>query len=430
MLNKLKSNKYFINSNWLFLEKIYRFIIGFFVSTLVIRYLGPTNFGILSYIQSIVSILAVFVSLGLDAIVLKEMIKNPDKKYLYLSVSIISRFLVSLGIVFVIFIIQKYILNNSNKCFLLWILSLGLFFESFSILKIYFQEKILSKYEVIANLISLTIGALLKIYLLINSYELIYFVVVIVFEKSIYALSLYIFFKKQESSFRFGYDKEVMFDLLKNSWPLIFSTLSYIIYTRTDQIMIEHFLGSYEVGIYSAAVRLYELPFIVTTIISGTLTPVLYRKFNENKKEFFDLTLKILSYMSLFAYAIVAVYIFYGKEIILLLFGDKYMESYKVLMILSFIIIVMLVSFLRSGYIILINNQTKLLYINIIMIILNVLLNIILYKIYSFMGIVYATLITRVFSFIYFSFYKDIRPYVFVQVKALLLIGLFKKGIK
>jgi len=41
--------KYFKNTSWVFAEKAFRILISFVVTIFVIRYLGPEDFGLLSY---------------------------------------------------------------------------------------------------------------------------------------------------------------------------------------------------------------------------------------------------------------------------------------------------------------------------------------------------------------------------------------------
>ena len=51
--------KYFKNTSWLFVEKILRMIVALFIGVWVARYLGPEQFGLLSYAQSFVALFAV-----------------------------------------------------------------------------------------------------------------------------------------------------------------------------------------------------------------------------------------------------------------------------------------------------------------------------------------------------------------------------------
>ena len=83
-INQFKNNqgfmKYFKNTSWLFAEKILRMVIGLFVSIWVTRYLGPENFGIFSYAQSFVGIFSLIATLGIDDIVIRELVANPSKR--------------------------------------------------------------------------------------------------------------------------------------------------------------------------------------------------------------------------------------------------------------------------------------------------------------------------------------------------------------
>jgi O-antigen/teichoic acid export membrane protein len=61
--------KYFKNTSWLMGEKILRIGVGLFVGIWVARYLGPAQFGLLSYAQSFVFLFTAIATLGLDRIV-------------------------------------------------------------------------------------------------------------------------------------------------------------------------------------------------------------------------------------------------------------------------------------------------------------------------------------------------------------------------
>lgn len=72
--------RYFANTSWLFAEKILRMVVGLFVGVWVARYLGPERFGLLSYAQSFVGLFSAFATLGLDEIVVRELVKDESKR--------------------------------------------------------------------------------------------------------------------------------------------------------------------------------------------------------------------------------------------------------------------------------------------------------------------------------------------------------------
>jgi O-antigen/teichoic acid export membrane protein len=83
-LNELKNNpgfiKYFKNTSWLLGEKILRITLGVFVGIWVARYLGPEKFGLFSYAGSFVALFAAIATLGLDGIVVRELVKNETRR--------------------------------------------------------------------------------------------------------------------------------------------------------------------------------------------------------------------------------------------------------------------------------------------------------------------------------------------------------------
>jgi O-antigen/teichoic acid export membrane protein len=73
-------NNYLSNSLWMLLEKSSRIISGILVGVLVARYLGPAQYGLINYALSVISIFTILSTLGLDSIVVRELITRKDKK--------------------------------------------------------------------------------------------------------------------------------------------------------------------------------------------------------------------------------------------------------------------------------------------------------------------------------------------------------------
>ena len=72
--------KYFANTSWLLGEKILRMVVALFVGIYVARYLGPENYGLLSYTNSFVAIFVALATLGLDDVVVRELVKYPEQR--------------------------------------------------------------------------------------------------------------------------------------------------------------------------------------------------------------------------------------------------------------------------------------------------------------------------------------------------------------
>lgn len=66
------------NTGWLMADRVLRMIIGLVVIVWVARYLGPENFGLLNYSIAFASLFLAFATLGLDNIVIREIVNNPE----------------------------------------------------------------------------------------------------------------------------------------------------------------------------------------------------------------------------------------------------------------------------------------------------------------------------------------------------------------
>ncbi len=72
--------RYFANTSWMMGEKVIRMVVALFVGVYVARYLGPERFGLLSYAGSFVGLFTALATLGLDGIMVRELVKTPERK--------------------------------------------------------------------------------------------------------------------------------------------------------------------------------------------------------------------------------------------------------------------------------------------------------------------------------------------------------------
>ena len=69
------------NIFWLFFDKFIRVIISLFVGVWIAKYLGPEQFGTVNYSLAIIGLFGPLISLGLNEIVVKELINEPNNKH-------------------------------------------------------------------------------------------------------------------------------------------------------------------------------------------------------------------------------------------------------------------------------------------------------------------------------------------------------------
>ena len=400
-----------------------------FVGIYVARYLGPERFGLLSYANSYVGIFTAIAILGLDGIVVRELVKSPDQRDTFLGTSFLLKVVGTL-LMWVLILATLFFSNNDPLTnALIAIIAFGVIFQSFNVIDYNFQAEVKLKYVVHSQIVQLIVSSITKLVLILKGLPLVWFAAVYSLDAIILAVGLaYAYSRNSGSIKKWKWNAKVALALLLDSWPLMFAYMSYLIYAKIDRIMIKEMLDEHNVGIYSAAYILYEAPLFISLMIAKSVYPILVQYYQDNKNKFFQLYSTLSSYMTLLSYLIVLFIFIFHEILIQITFGESFEESSKILMLLSFGMIPMFNAFLRSSYITISGNQKIILYTTLFSAMLNIVLNLLLIKTYGVIGAVYATVFTLTLSLIVLNFaFTNTRSIFFIQAKSLLLFGIWRK---
>ncbi|MHC4728644.1 MAG: flippase, partial [Planctomycetota bacterium] len=259
-------------------ERIFRSVLLLVVGVYVARYLGPEQFGLLSYAMSFVALFSAIGMLGLDGIVVRELVKDGTKRDELLGTAYFLKLMGAILVLAVLYVAAFFTSNDRFTNLLIFIIASSAVFQSFSVIDFYFQSKVLSKYVVYAQFISLIASSLIKLFLIWARAPLLYFAIVFLLDGMILATGLVIAYIRQKLNvFDWKFSPELALRLLKCSWPLVLSGVCVSIYMKIDQVMIKEILDTKAVGNYAVAVRLSEAWYFVPIAITGSLFPAIIK---------------------------------------------------------------------------------------------------------------------------------------------------------
>lgn len=260
------------NIFWLALEKLVRILVGFSIGILVARALGPKEYGLLNYSLSVVSIFAFAAGLGLDSILVRELVKNPEKRDILLGTSGLLKLLG--GGVGVLVCAGLAFFSPIEGRWLIFIIGCGQLFLGFQVLEFYFQAQVKGMYIAIVQMIAVVCCAMLRLYFVWNDYALEWFAGVEAFYSLLSGLGYWIFFRGSGLRIlNLRWNLTEAGALLRYSWPIIVSGGISMVYIRCDQIMIVGLLSEADNGQYAVAQRLLELIYIGGIICANSLFP-------------------------------------------------------------------------------------------------------------------------------------------------------------
>lgn len=420
------------NIIWLSADSLIRLGLGFLVSVWLARYLGPNDFGIYNYAFAIIAIYSAVASLGMNGVVVRELIKGDVQKDIIMGTSfrlqIFGSILASFLVLLTILILRPGELGLL-KVILLMLPSVLL--RSSDIIKYWFESVISAKYSVIAQNIAFFISSGVKVVIILSggSYYLIAATVTI--EAFIAAILLFYFYRKNHPPIRWVFDRHEAIRLLSLSWPLILSGVALMLYMRIDQIMIGNMLGNASVGIYSVAVKMVEVWYFFPMAIVSSLFPKIIKLRDISEQEY-NSKLQFLYDILVILSVSLAIVVTFCSDFIIAFFYDKQYESAATLIkIYSWVSVFYFLSSASGRWYINEGLQKYALNRNLLGLLIGVLLNYLFIPIWGAEGSVYATLIAYSCAGYFFDVLSKKTRIVFIQKsKSLWLPGAFCRLVK
>ena len=327
------------NMGWLFVERVAAIIFGFVVGVYVAWSLGADLFGILSYSISLATIFSVIMVYGMDQIIIRELVKCPDKRDEYLG----SGFAIRLaGFAVMMLCLTAYlgiVRPTDGAGLMVFIICIGFSFNAFSMIDLFFLSRAENKYSSLSRLFALVVFNILRLVLVLCGAELVWFAAVEM-SHGVCSAAGYIYFYRRRgfSLLRWRFSKVVARYLLLESWPFWLGHGALLFYMRIDQVMIRHYLTDADVGIYSVAVRLAEMFFFVPVVIFTALLPALLRSYERSQSEFWRRMECFFSAMFFLAIPAVAL-LWLGSLLVVPLYGAEYAGAAPILRLYGFTLI-------------------------------------------------------------------------------------------
>ena len=410
--------RYLKNSGWMFITRFVSLALAFFVTTYTARYLGPHNYGQLSYAISFVGIFSFIASLGIDSVIYREILVHKDKRNVYMGTAVVIKLWAGL-LTSLLTIVAAYFTGTTDIALLLIIiLSFTFVFNAFNILLYEFHAAVESKIPSLIAIVVTVLLSILKIAVVMSDKGIIYLSLVLLFESILYS-SLYVYFriKKYGSIATWSFDIDIAKSLLRDSWPMMFSTAFAVIYARIDQLFIKSLIDVESVGIYDAAVRLSEVWYFIPNIILASLFPAIINAKTTDLPRYYKRLKYIFGLMLLLSLGIAIPGTLFAKQIILVVFGPAFIASFVILQIYIWSLVGSFINHALSQFLIAENYRKMIFTSTLIGMVSNVILNIIYIPIYGIAGAAIATLISYILGPISLLVYKDFRTKLLLILK-------------
>ena len=268
--------KVFSNSAWMMLEKFLGIFGLIFVNSYMARYIGPENFGKLSFTISIFVFVQTFSWFGAQNVLFKRLSENVKSGMkLSLASQVLRRLL--------------FIISSIGCLIYLWLFSdtltfifglgncIASYFIVSDVYSIYNNSQLTSHINALSNIAGLGIALLLRFVLVFYEAEPYTMVLpIIVIALIPYSIRKWYFCYMNKHSFKVDSNRKYNKYILMTGGSLVLSTLSITLYTQISNIFLAKYTSFTSLGIYNVALTIGGAWAFISIALITSYFPKIY----------------------------------------------------------------------------------------------------------------------------------------------------------
>jgi O-antigen/teichoic acid export membrane protein len=379
------------NSAWLIGDKLLRLGLGLVVTVWMARHFGPATFGVWNYAIAYVAIFAAVATLGMDGVIVRELVRIDADAGAILGTGLLLRLFVAAVLAIAATVSMHWVRPDQwLPALLVGANAAVMLLQSSQVFDYHFQARMHSRPAVIATNAAYVAAMLLRLGLLAADAPIAWFGATLVVEAAMAALLLWLAWRSDSAgTVRWRWH-------LRESWPLMCSSLAAILYMRLDQIMLASMVGDQEVGQFSAALRIAEIWYFIPMSIVTAAFPAILAKRREDSAAYERYIQQLYDGLAWLGIAVAALVTVFAEPAVSLLYGPAYEQAARILTIQIWAGVAVSMSFVHSRWLLAEGLQRYGLLYTVIAATLNVMLNLLLIPSHGAVGAAWATVITQI----------------------------------
>ena len=410
------------NTGWLMLDRLVSITVAVAAGLYFARYLGPEGYGLYNYALSLFGIFAVIGKLGINPLVIGEIVESPARQPTILGTAFVLRMVAALACLALLNVTALAIMEPGVTRQLTFVFSIALLLVPFETITHWFEANLRMRPVAVARSVIAILSGAGKLAFIVAGVTLLPFAWLVPLEGVLTALLFVaVYHNYGLRIWNWRVDASLIRKFSHQGTPLFFSTLAVMTYMKIDQVMLGKMSSPTEVGIYSAAVKISEVFYFFPVLLSGLLFPYLIKfdKLGDRLfKQAFQLMCDGFAWMALF---IAVVLTTFSTQIVTLAYGEPYLQSANILVVHVWAGLFIFAEALRSKWFV-IRQSTRFQFMTTTSgALLNVLLNLYLIPRYQGYGAAIATTLSYAVAVVFSCFlHRETRALGTILLKSLL----------
>ncbi|MCC6715172.1 MAG: flippase [Gammaproteobacteria bacterium] len=323
---------YSLNTSWMLAERVSGLAIGLIIYILLARHLSVADFGRLQYAISFCGLLGLLAGLGLDAIMVRQIVKEPDRCGVYLGTSAALRTGAGLAVIAVLMVASSLAGHDLDLQWMTLVISLALLPQAVTVVEFFFQARVAARWSSLAKASAWLAGAAFVGTCILTEAPLELFAGQPLVEALILAAALLLAYRVfPEGRVAWSFDRGLAIQLLREAWPLALSMGLVSLYAHIDRVMVRALLGDEATGLYAAAAKVSEAWYFLPAVIVSSVFPALVRARETSKEHYLRRLQDLFDLMVWMAVLIAVPFSIWSDDLLALCFGEEFRQAGTVL---------------------------------------------------------------------------------------------------
>lgn len=334
--------RYFITRNnfFVFLARISNAFLQLVLVSLISRVLGKESFGVFSFVTTVVFVALNLANMGLDTLMIRTTAGNLLYAGQKLSNTLLIKFFTSSFVTLSVVMLFIAVWGKDaavTRAFLFY--SAAIIFGALTHTLWHFGDcfERLEYHSFLwgaSNLLKAVVG----IVVVFSSKKLeILFIGLLVSEIASFLVSFWVV-KRAFGAIRFSVDFEAWKNMIKDSYKIGLVVMLSILYFRISIIELQLIKGASAVGTFSSAMKCIEMLTIIPGSIVIASFPTFVTDYKNSAGKFIKRITSLLTGMFTLGVFLSFMFFFFGKHLIIILYGSEFIYSVNILKVLAWTI--------------------------------------------------------------------------------------------
>lgn len=322
-------------SRWLLFDRLVRLGLGFLVGIVLARALGPARFGLFTYATTLAALFQPLVSLGMERILVRDMVQNPGDKAWILGTSAALRLFGGLiGCSLAVWACTWITWQSNESPWIIPVIASGNLFLAADVVDWAFQAEGRFRGPVLIRIAAFLVANLARIYFAITGASLMLIGATVAGEFALAGILLVFsaswLHASSVGSWRWRGSGALIF--LTDAWPLLLAEIAAWIFQRVDLVILHRYVPDVELGCFATATKVLQAFGFIPGIAAQVLAPEVARL--SRNEEALELTGKAMGLLFTLAFSLTFVLCPFLPWLVPRVFGTSYSSAVPQMLVL------------------------------------------------------------------------------------------------